>query len=115
MALHHGIGAGRFRGSKSTNLERLANVYPGADIYMEGHTHTFDFFVNKMQYVDRKRGNLVDYPAYFCTTAHFLNWRGSYGEEKKYVPSIEGCAMLKLFHSTSGNFNRKKVHGNLAN
>ena len=37
VAIHHGIEAGHFCGSKSTNLERLATVYPGADIYLEGH------------------------------------------------------------------------------
>jgi len=113
ICLHHGHGGGRMRGGKANNLESFFDIYPGADIYMTGHTHTFDFFINKVQYIDRKRNNLIEYPAYFCSTAHFLNWKESYGEELMYKPGIEGCAMLTLYHRTTGNFDRKRVKGDL--
>jgi hypothetical protein len=115
VALHHGIGGGRMRGGKTNNLERFFDIYPGADIYMQGHTHTFDFFIEKIQYIDRKRGSLVSYPAYFCTTAHFLEWKESYGEEYRFKPSKEGCAVLTLYHRKKGNFAVKKVKADLFN
>jgi hypothetical protein len=115
IAMHHGIGGGRMRGGKTNNLERFFEIYPGCDIYMQGHTHTFDFFIDKVQYVDRKRNLLTEYPAYFCTTAHFLDWKESYGEEMRFKPSAEGCAVLTLFHNRSGNFAAKRVKADLFN
>ena len=72
VAMHHGGGGGKRRGSKSANLEELGDLLPSADIYMEGHTHTFDSFINEVPYIDKKRGNLKYYKAYFITTWAFL-------------------------------------------
>ena len=88
-------------------------MYPGADVYLEGHPHTYDFYINKVQYVDRERNNLVEFPAYFCTTGHCLKWKDSYGEDKKYIPSVEGIAILGFKPGGTGNFARKKVTGDL--
>jgi hypothetical protein len=115
IAMHHGIGGGKMRGGKTNNLERLSQIYPGADIYLEGHTHMYDFFINDVHYIDRKRNKLTASPAYFCTTAHFLDWKGGYGEDMKLKPGIKGCATLELKHCAAGNVSMKRVRGDLFN
>lgn len=34
-------------------------------------------------------------PAYFCTTVHFLDWKGGYGENMKLSPGV-GCELVSL-------------------
>ena len=58
IAMHHGIGGGRPRGGKVNNLERFETVISIANLYLQGHTHTYDFLYNSTQYIDRKRNNL---------------------------------------------------------
>ena len=111
--MHHGVGGGKVRGSKTTNLQRLFNIWPGADLYMEGHTHTYDHFIDKVQYIDRKRGIVSEYQATFVTTAHFMSWRESYGEDKKFTPSQEGSAFVTLKHAGAGNFGNKRIKSDL--
>jgi hypothetical protein len=116
IALHHGIGGGKMRGGKTNNLERLEAIYPGADIYMEGHTHTYEFFVNEAHFINRKLHLLSAYQAHFCTTGHFLHWKDSYGEDKKLRPGVKGCAVITLKSlSGAGNIDRKQVRGDLFN
>lgn len=109
IALHHGNGGGAMRGAKTMNLEKLARIYPGCDVYLQGHTHAFEFFINQMVYVDRKRNNLVQFPAYFCTGAHFLNWTDSYAEEKGMPPMPQGAAVVHLKGSNIGRHISKSV------
>jgi hypothetical protein len=108
-AMHHGVGGGVLRGGKTTNLERLDTIYPGCDIYLEGHTHTYASFCNLIQYVDKKRDKITQYKAWYCCAAHFLDWKKSYGEEKKYRPMPPGAAFLHLKHCGAGNQKNKKV------
>ena len=91
IAMHHGTGGGKKRGSKTNNLETLGEVIPGADLYMEGHTHAFDHFINEVRYIDRKRGGIRQYKATFCVTGHFMEWEDSYAEDMKLIPRPKGC------------------------
>ena len=107
--MHHGCGGGRTQGAKANALGRLAELYPGCDVYMEGHTHSYQHFISEVPMIDRKRGNLVHLPAHFVCTGHFLEWKGCYGEEFKLPPKPAGAAVVTLRHRTTGNFQRKKV------
>jgi hypothetical protein len=115
IALHHGTGMGKRRGSKTNNTEDLAVLVPGADIYMEGHTHAPDFFIDEMNYIDRKRGLFRSAPAYFCVTGHFLDYGRSYAPGMKLRPMPQGAAVLELREAGAGNVGNKKVRFDLFN
>lgn len=107
MAMHHGTGGGKKRGGKVNSLSELAVVLPGADIYSEGHSHSYVSFVDDVPYIDRKRTAMQMVPATFVTTGHYLKWEGSYAQDSKYKPMPIGSSILELYASEGGN--KKKV------
>lgn len=109
IGMHHGAGGGKMRGGKTNNLQRLANIIPGADIYLEGHTHTFNYFIDEIGYIDRKRILFRSHPVHFVTTGHFLNYWDSYAAAAKFAPSPKGAALLTLGAAGSGNLQNKEV------
>jgi len=108
-ALHHGIGRGRTRGSKSNNFERLANLAPCADLYLEGHTHTYDTWKTVNNYIDRKRNKTTKMLSTFVVTGHCLTWGDSYAAELKLEEQPKGFAMIELLGSSIGRAEDKKV------
>jgi hypothetical protein len=68
-----------------------------------------------IQCIDRKRNKTTMSPAYFCTTAHFLEWKGGYGEDMKLRPGVKGAARLELKYCGAGNSDAKRVRGDLFN
>lgn len=111
VAMHHGIGQGHLKGGKANTLERMTNLIPSADIYLTGHTHTFMYFVNEVNFIDRKRDKLSTFQSYFVTTGHFLDWEDSYAPQLYLPPAPKGSAMLELGESEGGN--RKDVRVSL--
>jgi hypothetical protein len=53
--------------------------------------------------------------AYFCTTAHSLDWKGGYGADMKLRKGVKGCAILELKHTVTSNVSMKRVRGDLFN
>ena len=113
VAMFHGFGSSSTMGSKTNSLEKLSQVFPCADLYLTGHTHTYQSFVSEVPYIDRKRCKLTYFQSHFCTTGHFLNWEESYAPQLGLKPSPKGCAHLAL-DGHSGGF-KKKVRTDLFN
>lgn len=109
VVLHHGTGAGKKRGSKTNNTEALSELIPAADLYLEGHTHSFDHFIDEVSYIDRKRGGLVVQQMTFCVTGHFLKWEESYAMDMKLQARPQGSAVCELFESKLGKLSNKKI------
>jgi len=109
IALHHGVGSGRKRGSKTNSTETLSQLVPGADIYMEGHTHSFDHFINEETYIDKKRQLLTKLNSYFVVTGHFLQYDGSYAQDYKLPPRPQGASIVTLSRRYNGKDKRVKV------
>lgn len=95
VCMHHGTGGGRLRGSKAVALERLEHVVYGCDIFLEGHTHTFQYFVNNNHSVDPQNHKIISKLATYATTGHFLSY-GGYAEREKMRPSPKGCIVITL-------------------
>lgn len=112
-AMFHGIGCSSTIGGKSNNLEKLAQVFPCADLYMTGHTHTYVSFINEIPYIDRKRNKLTYFQSHFVTTGHFLDWDKSYAPQLGLKPAPKGVAVIELAGHPAGN--RKKVSIDLFN
>lgn len=109
IAMHHGVGGGKRRGNKTNNLEDLSLIIPGADVYMEGHSHSFDHFINETHYIDKKRNNLVSQKAYFVTTGHYVKWDGSYAQGYKLKPMPIGSSIITLQPGISGRDKKVEV------
>lgn len=113
MALHHGVGSsGSMRGGKALSLERMSRMLPGCDIYMQGHTHSFQHFINAAPYVDKKRDRVGKVDCHYVTTGHFLKWEDSYAAEMALEGMPLGAAVLTLHGDNQGV--RKKVEVDLA-
>ncbi len=113
IVMHHGTGAGKKRGSKTNSTEALGELIPAADVYMEGHTHSFDHFVDETSYIDRKRGSLVCQESTFVVTGHFLNWEESYAMDMKLPSRPKGSAVIELTASNQGKRSSKKIRVDL--
>lgn len=109
IVMHHGTDGGRKRGAKVNRLQELSELIGGADIYLEGHTHHYNSFVDDVVYIDKKRGNLVTMKATFVTTGHCLDWDGSYAQDLKLRSAPKGFAVLNLKAAATGNLVNKKI------
>lgn len=109
VAMHHGTGGGRLRGSKTTSLNRFGDILSGADVYMEGHTHSYEHFVDTVNYIDKKRDIVQSFNAHFVTTGHYLKWEGSYAQNLKLKAMPLGCSVVELFPSDYGRYSSKKI------
>ncbi len=108
VAMHHGAGGGRTQGAKANELMRLEDVMPGCDLYLQGHTHTFQHFLSQTYYVDRKRSKVTELSSHFVTTGHFLNYENSYAAEQKLRPAKKGVAVVTL-KAPHGNKMEKEI------
>lgn len=102
IAMFHGVGSGGTIGAKANGLERLSEIYPGADLYLTGHTHTFQSFIDEVPYIDRKRNKLKHFKSWFCTTGHFLDWDKSYAQQLCLKPRPKGAALCTLYSHPAG-------------
>jgi hypothetical protein len=109
IVLHHGCGGGRGIGAKANELARLAEVVAGADIYMQGHTHQFNYFPLETNYIDRKRKSVQTICSHFITTGHYLSWDDSYAQTLKLRPAPIGSAIATLYGNPVGQHKTKRV------
>lgn len=108
-AMHHGTGSSKMRGGKASSLERLSFIVPGADLYLEGHSHSYQALYDTAHYIDRKRNLMSEGIAHFCTTGHFLKWDESYAADHKLQPMPQGAAMIELKGNGLGKIANKKI------
>lgn len=113
VGMHHGLGGGSMRGGKINGLSRLARIIPGADIYLEGHTHSYASFINEVPYIDKKRNTFKSHKAHFVTTGHYLQWDDSYAQDLKLEPMPIGSAILDIKAGSSGLNEYKRVRADL--
>jgi len=108
-AMFHGTGNSGTIGAKTNGLERLAGIFPCADLYMTGHTHTYQSFIAEVPYIDRKRGKMTYFKSHFCTTGHFLDWDKSYAPQLGLRPYPKGAAHVSLSGHPGGNVKKIKI------
>ena len=75
-----------------------------ADIVVYAHTHGLASDVILRQYYDSRQNKIVEDKQYVCLTGSYLEWDGSYAQQKNYsIPKI-GSPKVKLFAD------RKDIH-----
>jgi hypothetical protein len=100
--MHHGVGGGRTQGAKSNKLKWLDELFPGCDVYLQGHTHCFETFVRESPLINRKLGTFSWLRSHYVCTGHFLNWEDSYAPNLKLQPAPKGAALIKLTGNSLG-------------
>ena len=90
--LHHGAGGGRKRGAKAIRLQDWAQ-FVDADIYLQGHTHTYQNFVDtQITFTGNKTRYFGNVPGYIRSyTGH-----DGYVEELGLPPQPTGGLVLTL-------------------
>ena len=68
-----------------------------ADIYLYGHTHDLDSRLEEFREIDLKNKSVKIRKKMYVLTGHFLNYEGSYGEQKNYRPAKKGAPKIKLY------------------
>lgn len=96
ICMHHTNGFGKSRGAKANNAQRLSDVYRGYDIYMNGHTHCYQHFIDVYTILDRKHYKNMDVKTHFITTGHYLKYENSYAEEMLLTPAPRGSSIVHL-------------------
>jgi len=88
-ATHGSSGATTHSGRLNSLMKLSKSFY--ADCYLMGHTH--DLFTHS----DIFRTFRGENKRYYVLTGHFLNWLGSYAQNKDFPPTTKGMAKIKLF------------------
>jgi len=109
VALHHGVGGGT-RGNKINRAKQFSNQYPGADVYLTGHVHTYDDFPVYQKYIDKKRISLNKVVAWHQIGGHFLHYEESYADEKMLEESPVCCGVVELSECAVGKNSVKKIN-----
>lgn len=96
VCIHHSTGFGRTRGAKANAAKKLNEVFKGYDIYLNGHTHCFQYFIDVDTILDRKHYKNMNINSYIITTGHYLDYRNSYAEEMLLPPAPKGSVIVGL-------------------
>jgi predicted phosphodiesterase len=91
--VHHGAGGGRKRGAKAIRLQEWSG-FVDADIYLQGHTHTYNFFID-----EQMTKNWKFKTRYFANAPGYIkSYRGhdNYIEELGLAPQPTGMIKLTL-------------------
>lgn len=97
----HGNTSARTLAGKMRACMDLQNTYT-ADVYIYGHSHELSAFSSVVY--NFEDGIMRMEKRWFVLTGHFLNYWGSYAQEREMKPGKMGVAKIELFKD------RKDVH-----
>lgn len=92
--LTHGHGGGTTKSGVLNAIKKLANIYPGADVYLRGHSH--QFMVVPERTFTGDNGQICPRDRYYVDTGSFTDYLGSYAERANYQPVIPSCWSIKF-------------------
>lgn len=83
----HGMGGSRTKGGKVNVLEKPAQCFPLASIYLMGHLHCHGIIMDNILSINEKIRDIVDIDRYFAFTGGFL---------KGYPPDFSNYVSRKM-------------------
>jgi len=95
----HGNGGGSTPGGRVNAANRLANVVPGADIYLTGHTHQPATWKDAYFYADRHNKRIVRRDRHHLVIPAWTGYE-EYAEKRFYAPSAFAQQRIYLDGST---------------
>jgi predicted phosphodiesterase len=92
----HGDGMGTTLQGAVRKLQLMGDVVVNADVYIIGHSHKPLIMPSPRIVIDtkNKKHNIID--PLFVNGQSFLNFEGSYGEKKGYLPTSQRKPIIKL-------------------
>lgn len=87
----HGTG----NGQSLSALKKSAEVVPGCDIYITGHTHKQQNIKDNIFKVDLKRLRTQRHKVYFVSSGSFLGME-KYAAQRGYSPGAKGAPRIRL-------------------
>lgn len=93
---HGNNGGGGTSGSKANSLERMALVFPNADIYIHNHTHFPMTFKDNYAYYESMKRIVTTRERMFVNGNAFMNYFNGYGEKRLYKPQSQSIPVIKL-------------------
>jgi hypothetical protein len=88
---------------------KLAQNWLGADIYLTGHTHSFNCIRDIQTIIDRKRYLIRKVATHHITTGHYLIYQGSYAEDMGLKEKPRGSAVVSLGFGKCGREALKEI------
>ena len=101
---HHGNGGGGTLGAALNRKMKLQEIVHGMDFYMAGHDH--NLIVGTRNILLPKRDKIEHQRVHYIDTGSFLDWDGSYAEEKALPVSKQGAPRLRF----SGDKRKHDLH-----
>ena len=103
---HHGSGGGILKGSKLNMVEKLARIYPMADLYLMAHAHADLHASDSVMHISLNKGKAIQTEQLrrFSGCGSLLAYGGSYAEAKLFPPA----AMAQVVHFLG---DRKTIKG----
>jgi hypothetical protein len=90
---HHGGSCATTKGGKLNALLAMEKIID-ADVYIQGHTHD-TIFQSRDQYAFNPNNRCLELKKkYFINNGSYLNYWGSYGQVKGYMPGSKGSAQI---------------------
>jgi len=88
---HGSTGSSSVGGSLNSCMKYRG--FAQADLYAMGHTHNLSTYAQIVYEIDRKDKTLTQKKKHYLLSGGYLEWKGSYAEQKNYAPLKLGCAM----------------------
>lgn len=89
----HGSSGARYRHSKLARCVDLRNIVK-ADIYLMAHTHDLAYGTREFKTITGRQ--VEESVEHYILTGHFINYEGSYAQEKCYPLTKKGCPIIQL-------------------
>jgi predicted phosphodiesterase len=99
----HGSSGSKYLHTKLKAIMDISHNF-SADLMVMGHVHDIDAGTELVQYVDLKSKTVKERKKHLLLTGHYLNYDGSYAQEKGFPIGKTGSPNVKFFSE------RKDVH-----
>lgn len=94
---HHTTGGGATPGGKINRVEKLTDVVADCDFYCGAHNHGLGVMPRDIYIVDRVNSREERLRQMLIDCGGYLEWRGSYAEQKQLSPLKIGSPRINLF------------------
>ena len=95
FATHGSAGGRTFQGKMNGAIKCFG--FNNVEVVLYGHTHGLGY--NKLEYfaINKKNKVIEKRPKYAVLTGSFLDYQGSYAEQKHYQPATPGSPLISLY------------------
>lgn len=93
---HHTCGGGSTGGAKINRVIKLNEIYPTADFYVGGHSHSRAFFEDVYKTLNTTASEVILKSRIYLLSAGYVKYEGGYCEAKQLAPTPLGPTVITL-------------------